>query len=158
MSLNSTSCALAISNANNAAIDSWPSNTFATSFASAYKTYSQAGVLSAGGGSAGTEDQSILEAVLSGGDDFITAAEFGQALSDYWSTCMLVPSAGSLSVSNDASSKVAAFTAAINSSYTTSESTPYYKAFIDNIEAVAKTIVWTCIKPNPLPPTLETIS
>lgn len=158
MALNSTSCANNINLAITSYINTYPSGNFPSAFASAYKTYSQAGVLSAGGGSAGTEDQSILETVLSGGDDFITAAEFGQALADYWSTCMLVPSAGSLSVSNDASSKVAAFTAAINSSYTTSESTPYYKAFIDNIEAVAKTIVWTCIKPNPLPPTLETIS
>lgn len=158
MSLNSTSCANSINTAIESYIDTYPSGNFPVAFASAYKTYSQAGVLSGGGGVAGTEDQSILEAVLSGGDDFITAEEFGQALADYWSTCMLVPSAGSLSVSNNASSKVAAFTAAINSSYTTSESTPYYKAFIDNIEAVAKTIVWTCIKPNPLPPTLETIS
>lgn len=136
----------------------YPSGNFPSAFASAYKTYSQAGVLSGGGGVAGSENESILEAILSGGDDYITAEEFGQALSDYWSTCLLVPSAGSISVSNNASSKVAAFTAAINDSYTTNESTPYYKAFIDNIEAVVSTIQWVCIKPNPLPPTLETVS
>ena len=158
MALNSTSCANNINAAMTSYIGSYPSGNFPSAFASAYKTYSQAGVLSGGGGVAGTEDQSILEAVLAGGDDFITAAEFGQALASYWNTCLLVPSAGSLSVSNNASSKVAAFTAAINDSYTTSSSTPYYKAFIDNIEAVVKTIVWTCIKSPPSPPTLETVS
>lgn len=158
MALNSTSCANNINAAITSYMGTYPSGNFPAAFATAYKNYSQAGVLSAGGGVAGTEDQSILEAVLSGGDDFITAEEFGQALADYWATCLLVPSAGSISVSNNASSKVSAFIAAINSSYTTSESTPYYKTFIDNIEAVVKTIVWTCVKPNPLPPTLETVS
>lgn len=158
MALNSTSCANNINTAITSYINTYPSGNFPTAFAVAYRQYSQAGVLSAGGGVAGTEDQGILEDVLSTGDDFITAEEFGQALADYWSTCMLIPSAGSVSVSNDASSKVSAFTAAINSSYTTSESTPYYKAFIDNIEAVAKTIVWTCVKVSPIPPTSETIS
>lgn len=158
MALNSTSCASAINAAIESYIESYPSGNFATFFAIAYRQYSQAGVLSGGGGVAGTEDQGIIEDILSTGDDYITAEEFGQALADYWSTCLLVPSAGSISVSNNAPSKVAAFTAAINDSYTTTESTPYYKAFIDNIEAVAKTIVWTCIKPNPLPPTMETVS
>lgn len=157
MSLNSTSCASAINTANDNAIASWPSSTFASAFANTYKAYSQAGVLSAGGGVAGSEDESILTSLLSAGQ-YVTDAQFGQALADYWSTCMLVPAAGSISVSNNASSKVGAFTAAVTTSYSTNQQTPYYKHFIDNIEAVAKTIIWTCVKANPLPPTLETIS
>ncbi len=157
MSLNSSSCASAINIANDNAITTWPSSTFASAFAGAYKSYSQAGVLSGGGGSAGSEDESILTSLLSAGQ-YVTDAEFGQALADYWATCMLVPAAGSVSVTNNASSKSGAFTAAVTASYSTTQQTPYYKHFIDNIEAVAKTIVWTCVKPNPLPPTSETIS
>lgn len=156
MSLNPASCASAISAAITSYIDTYPSGNFATAFASAYKTYSQAG--SVAGATSGTEDQSILEAVLSGGDDYITDVEFGQALADYWATCLLIPASGAISVSNNASSKVGAFTAAINASYTTTDSQPYYLNFITNIENVAKTIIWTVVYPNPLPPQFETVS
>jgi hypothetical protein len=155
MSLNPSSCASAIDSANDSAISTWPSSNFATDFANAYKDYSQGGDVV--GAASGSEDSSILQAFLSTGD-FVTDADFGQALADYWSTCKLVPSGGSVSVSNDAASKVAAFTAAVTSSYSTTLSTPHYLNFITNIETVAKTIIWTVVYPNPAPPSFETIS
>ena len=155
MSLNASSCASAINSANDSAISTWPSSSFATDFSNAYKTYTQGGVVV--GAASGSEDASILQSFLSTGD-FVTDADFGQALASYWSTCKLIPSGGSVSVSNDASSKVGAFTAAVTTSYSTTESTPYYLNFITNIEAVAKTIIWTVVYPNPTPPSFETIS
>lgn len=155
MALNASSCAASLSSANDNAINNWPSSTFASDFANIYKSYSQAGVVS--GTAAGSENESILVSLLSAGD-FLTDEEFGQALSDYWATVHLIPAGGSISVSNNASSKVAAFTAAVTASYSTTESTPYYLNFITNIENVAKTIIWTVVYPNPLPPQFETIS
>ncbi len=156
MSLNPSSCASAINAAITSYIDTYPSGNFATAFASAYKSYSQAGVVA--GAASGTEDESIISTILSIGDDFITDVEFGQALADYWATVKLIPSGGAVAVSNDASSKVGAFTAAVNASYTTTDSQPYYLDFITNIESVAKTIIWTVVYPNPLPPQFENIS
>jgi len=156
MSLNPSSCASAINSAMDNTIANWPTSAFASDFASAYKAYSVAGVVT--GASSGTEDESILEDVLSSGDNYITEVEFGEALASYWGTVKLLPSGGAVSVSNNASSKVAEFTAAILASYTTTDSQPYYLNFITNIENVAKTIIWTVVYPNPLPPTSETIS
>lgn len=157
MSLNASSCAAAINTANDNAIAVWPSTTFATDFANAYKAYSQAGVLSAEGGVAGSEDSSILVNLLTGSSS-VTDSQFGQALADYWATCLLIPAGGVISIVNDASSKVGAFTAAVAASYSTAEQTPYYLNFIQNIEAVAKTIVWTVTLPSPPFTRLETIS
>lgn len=156
MALNPSSCASAISSANDSAISSWPSTSFPAAFANAYKAYSQAGVVA--GTSAGSEDEGILISLLSSPSDFVTDAEFGQALAEYWSTVHLIPAGGAVSVSNDASSKAGAFTAAVTASYSTTESTPYYLNFITNIENVAKTIIWTVVYPNPLPQQFETIS
>jgi hypothetical protein len=159
MSLNPSSCASALSAANDSAISTYPSGDFGAAFASAYKAYSTAGVLSATGGVAGTEDESILADFINGLDNReSTITEFATALASYWATCMLTPSAGSITVTNNAMSKVSAFEAAINASYSTTEQLPYYLNFIQNIENVAKTITWVCIKPIPLPPTSETIS
>lgn len=155
MSLVPASCASAISSANDTAISTWPSSIFAAAFANAYKDYSQAGVVS--GTASGSENAGILQTFLSAGD-FVTDAEFGQVLADYWATCKLIPAGGAVSVSNNAASKVAAFTAAVTSSYSTTKSTPYYLDFITNIETVAKTIVWTVVYPSPTPPQMENIS
>jgi hypothetical protein len=158
MSLTPSTCAAAISAANDARLAGGGTGAFNLAFASAYRNYSIGGTLSGGGATSGTEVQSILRNFLASFSSSTTDAAFGQALANYWATCMLTPSGTTISVTNDASTKVAAFTAAITASYTTTESTPYYLNFIQNIENVAKTIVWTCVKPNPLPPTLETIS
>jgi len=154
--LNPSTCASAINAAITSYISTYPSGNFPAAFASAYKTYSTLGVVV--GASSGTEDESILEGVLSSGDNYITEGEFGQALADYWATVKLLPSGGAISVSNNASSKVAEFTAAVLASYTTMDSQPYYLNFITNIEDVAKTIIWTVVYPNPLPPTMETVT
>ncbi len=155
MSLNASSCASSINSANDAAIASWPSSGFPAAFAAAYKTYSNAGVVV--GTANGSENEGIISSFLASGD-FVTDEEFGQMLADYWGTVKLIPAGGAVSVSNNASSKVGAFTAAITASYSTTESTPYYLNFISNIEEVAKTIIWTVVYPNPTPPSLETIS
>lgn len=156
MSLNSSSCAAAINAAMDSYIASYPSGNFASAFVSAYKSYSQAGVLSAGGGVAGTEDDSILTNFFNSFSSSTTDAAFGAAMANYWSTCLLTPSGGAVSIVNDGASKAAAFTAAITSSYSTTDSQPYYLNFIQNIENVVKTIVWTATLP--LPPFVRTES
>lgn len=149
MSLNALSCASAINTAMNSYLGSYPSGNFASAFVSAYKAYSQAGVLSAGGGVAGTEDDSILTNFFNSFSSDTTDAAFGAVMAQYWSTCLLTPSGGAIAVVNDGASKAAAFTAAITSSYSTTDSQPYYLNFIQNIENVAKTIVWTATLPLP---------
>ena len=158
MSLNASSCASNLYNNLLSAYASYPARTFPASFASTYKAYSQAGVLSAGGGIAGSEDESILSSFLSSFESATTSTAFAQALADYWSTCLLTPSGGSVVVTNNASTKVSAFKAAIEASITDIDTKPYYLNFITNIQNVAKTIQWTCVKPFPVPPTIETVS
>lgn len=158
MSLNASSCAAAINAAMDSYLSTYPSGNFSTAFVGAYKAYSQAGVLSAGGGVAGSEDDSILTAFFNSFSSDTTDAAFGQALSDYWATCLLVPSGGAVSLTNDAASKVGAFTAAITASYRTTDTQPYYLHFISAIEDVAKTIIWTVVLPTPPFSRQETVS
>ena len=156
--LNPSSCASAINNITDETINSWPSTSFPEDFAQVYTEYVQAGILSAGGGVIGNEDSSIISNYLNSFSSATDENEFAQMLSDYWSTCFTVPAGDTISISNNASTKVLDFRNAILASITTSESTPYYLNFIANIESVAKTIQWLAVKPNPLPPTFETIS
>ena len=149
MSLSASSCASTINAAMDSYLSTYPAGNFATAFASAYKSYSQAGVLSAGGGVAGTEDEGILIDFFNSFPNDTTDDAFGAAMAQYWSTCLLVPSGGAVSVVNDGASKAAAFTAAIAASYSTTDSQPYYLNFITNLENVAKTIVWTVTLPAP---------
>jgi len=121
-------------------LSTYPAGSFATAFASAYKSYSQAGVLSAGGGVAGTEDEGILVDFFNSFPSDTTDDAFGAVMAQYWSTCLLTPSGGAVAVVNNGSSKAAAFTAAIAASYSTVDSQPYYLNFIQAIENVAKTI------------------
>jgi hypothetical protein len=158
MSLNAASCASSINSAIGSYITTYPSGNFISAFVSAYKTYSQAGVLSSGGGVAGSENDGILTAFMNSFSSDTTETAFGQALADYWATCLLIPSGGAVSISNNASSKAAAFTAAVLASYSTSEVTPYYQQFITNIENVAKTIQWTAVLPAPPFSRIETIN
>ena len=156
MCLNPSSCASAINSAIDSYMGTYPSGDFTSAFVSAYKSYSQAGVLSAGGGVAGTEDDSILTDFFNSFTSSTSDAAFGAVMANYWSTCLLTPSGGAISIVNDGASKAAAFTAAITSSYSTTDSQPYYLNFIQNIENVAKTIVWTAALP--LPPFVRTES
>jgi len=158
MSLSASSCASAINAAMTSYLSTYPAGSFATAFASAYKSYSQAGVLSAGGGVAGSEDDSILTNFFNSFTSDTTDAAFGAAMAQYWSTCLLVPSGGAISVVNDAAGKAAAFTAAIASSYRTTETNPPYLHFIQAIENVAKTIQWTVTLPLPPFVRVETVS
>lgn len=149
MSLSASSCASAINTAMDSYIASYPSGNFTSAFVSAYKSYSQAGVLSAGGGVAGTEDESILLDFFNSFSSDTTDAAFGAALASYWSTCLLSPSGGAVSLTNDGGSKAAAFTAAITASYRTTDTSPYYLQFIQAIEDVVKTIQWTVALSSP---------
>ncbi len=156
--LSPSSCANAISVVVDETINSWPLTSFPFDFAQAYTGYAQAGVLSSGGGVAGNEDSSIISNYLNSFPSETDESDFAQMLADFWSTCLIVPAGDTISISNNAPTKVGAFREAILASITASESIPYYLNFITNIEAVVKTIQWVAIKPNPLPPTLETIS
>lgn len=158
MSLNASGCASAINAAMNSYLSSYPAGNFATAFVGAYKAYSQAGVLSAGGGVAGTEDDSILLSFFNSFSSDTTDAAFGAALASYWSTCLLSPSGGAVSLTNDGGSKAAAFTAAITASYRTTDTSPYYLQFIQAIEDVVKTIQWTVVLPSPPFTRVETVS
>lgn len=159
MALNPTSCASAISSSYNTyTATGTPTGNYQQDFATAYKAYSQAGTLSSGGGVAGSESESIISSFLLGLTQGTTPEDFGDMMASYWATCMLIPSGGAIGVVNNASSKGAAFAAAVQSSYTTSESTPHFKTFIQNLETVAKTIQWTVTLPNPPYVRIETIS
>jgi len=158
MSLSASSCASAINAAMDSYVATYPTGNFATAFASAYKSYSQAGVLSAGGGVAGSEDDSILTNFFNSFPSDTTDDAFGAAMAQYWSTCLLTPSGGAVAVVNNGSSKAAAFTAAIAASYSTVDSQPYYLNFIQAIENVAKTIQWTVTLSVPPFIRVETIS
>lgn len=149
MSLNASSCASAINAAMDSYLTTYPAGNFATAFVGAYKAYSQTGVLSLGGGVAGSEDDSILLDFFNSFTSDTTDAAFGAALASYWATCLLSPSGGAVSLTNNGGSKAAAFTAAITASYKTTDSQPYYLDFIQAIEDVAKTIVWTVVLPAP---------
>lgn len=156
--LNASSCAAAINAAMNSYITSYPSGNFSSAFVSAYKPYSQAGVLSAGGGVAGTENDSILTNFFNSFSSDTTDAAFGAAMASYWATCLRTPSGGAVSLTNDGGSKAAAFTAAITASYRTTDTQPYYQHFIQAIEDVAKTIIWTVVLPTPPFVRTETVS
>ena len=158
MSLSASSCASAINAAMDSYIASYPSGSFSSAFVSAYKTYSQAGVLSAGGGVAGTENDSILTDFFNSFTSDTTDAAFGAVMAQYWSTCLLTPSGGAVSLTNDAASKASAFTAAIAASYRTTDTQPYYQHFISAIEDVAKTVIWTVVLPVPPFTRLETVT
>ena len=158
MSLNPSNCAVAINAAMDSYLTTFPAGNFTTGFVGAYKTYSQAGVLSAGGGVAGSEDDSILTNFLNSFVSDTTDADFGAALAAYWATCLLIPSGDAISLTNDAASKAGAFTAAITSSYRTTDTQPYYLHFISAIEAVVKTIQWTVIIPAPPLTRVETVT
>lgn len=158
MGLSASSAASSINLAMDSYIASYPSGSFSNAFVAAYKAYSQAGVLSLGGGVAGSEDDSILLDFFNSFSSDTTDAAFGAALAAYWSTCLLMPSGGAISLVNDASSMAAAFTAAITSSYRTTDTQPYYLHFIQAIEDVAKTIQWTVTIPSPPFTRVETIS
>jgi hypothetical protein len=142
----------------NSYIATYPSGNFATAFVSAYKAYSQAGVLSMGGGVAGSEDDSILTNFFNSFSSSTTDADFGAAMASYWATCLLTPSGGAVSLTNDGASKAADFTAAITASYRTTDVQPYYLHFIQAIEDVAKTIQWTTTLPAPPFVRTETVS
>lgn len=158
MSLNPSSCASAINSAIDSYMSTYPSGDFTSAFVSAYKAYSQAGVLSAGGGVAGTEDDSILLDFFNSFDSSTSDEAFGAAMAQYWSTCLLTPSGGAVAVVNDGASKAAAFTAAITASYGTTDSQPYYLNFIQNLENVAKSIQWTVTLPAPPFTRIESVS
>ena len=67
----------------------------------------------------------------------------------YWSTSHLTPKAPAVVIiGNDALTRVSQFKAAILQSYKTTDTQPYFKHFIDNIESVVTSIIWTGLDNN----------
>lgn len=121
---------------------------FPADFAGAYDDYARAGVVP--GATTGDEDPGPIEEALGDQVDLDTLA---QAFADYWATVLLVPGepahGGVLvtSVANDAAGQSAAFKSAIEVSITSKASTPYFEAFIANIEAMGvAAITWTIVE------------
>lgn len=79
-------------------------------------------------------------------------------LAQYWATVAVengTPAHGGtevLSVVNNAATLAPAFKAAITSSVTQSRSEPFFKVFVDNVESVVSTIVYTVTELMPTTP------
>jgi hypothetical protein len=133
----------------------------ASAWASGFLQWSTAGVLSGGGGVAGSEDESIVESFIGSLTGNTTVNAFATMLASYWSTCLLVPNGTAVSVSNNAMSQVAAFEAAVNASITTSDTTPYFQHLFTNIQNIAlPSVIWTVnrvVAGSPVV-TMETVS
>lgn len=155
MALNSASCAANIYEAYKPAQMQQPTD-YPAAFAAAYHNYASAGVIA--GAVSGGGNASIIENFMRGvTSNTNTITEFAQALADYWATVGLTPAPPNLASVNNAASKVAAFEAALRASITDSDTQPYFKHFIDNIEAVAKTINWTITPPPPASPFVSNV-
>ena len=157
MSLDSTSCAEGIAAAYIPVQASGDITGWAAAFATAYHDYAEAGVIP--GAVSGGGDKSIIETAITQVDSSgATSVILGQALADYWSGVGLVPESPNLASVNNASSLQPAFTAAILSCITQTDTKPYFKNLIDAVEGVAKTIAWTITPPPPAPPFPSNVS
>lgn len=124
---------------------------FADSFATAYHDYASEGTVP--GALSGDGDKSILsDALLScndNGSDKESINILASGIANYWATVCVTPGTpahgGSAvtDVSNDSASRVSEYKSAIEGSYSSSESQPYFQNFVQNIENVVKTVVWT---------------
>jgi hypothetical protein len=113
--------------------------TYPAPFANAYKTYTLTGQVL--GAQHGSQNESILSSWLSG--PVTGTEEFAQVLANYWATVLIVPGAPAhggtsvVSVTNDAASKVSAFVAALNATYTTNSVEPIFSSFLENVKNIA---------------------
>jgi hypothetical protein len=117
-------------------------------FATAYDDYAVGGVVNGAANSGG--DKAILEAALRAAPT--NPAALGAAFAQYWATVALIPVRPNVSVVNDAVARADAFTGAIAASVRATESVPYFGEFIANLEAAAKTVVWTITPRGRKPP------
>jgi hypothetical protein len=131
-------------------------STFPVDFATGYNNYAKAGIIP--GAAPGSEQPSIISNFLEGAKSAGGAdvAEFALALAEYWATVLTSPGAPAhggmsvISVTNNAILHVDDFEAAIKASMTSSESKPYYFAFVSNVENIAvKKIIWTVTEMMP---------
>ena len=139
--------------------DRVPSGNYQQTFGNSYKMYSQAGVLSAGGGTSGSENASIIINFLNtrGGNTTVTA--FATMFANYWASCLLVPSGGATDVVNNAASLVSVFESAITASIRDTDTQPYFTHLISNIQTIAlPSVVWTVTLPFPPYTRLESVS
>lgn len=156
MPLDSTACAAAIATAYEP-VQQQLLTDYPADFAAAYHAYAEAGVIP--GAVSGGSDASIIKGFMSGvTSSSATVTQFGAALASYWSAVGTSPQAPNIASVNNAAALVGAFTAAVSASITDASSEPYFKAMIDNIEAVVKTIVWTITPPPPASPFPSAIS
>ena len=139
-------------------------------WATSYDAYALAGVIP--GADVPVSDPSIIQSwfrnAMDGGfgTDFqAILPSFAQMFTDYWSSVYVGgPETGSapahggtevLSVTSDAASKQPAFKAAILAyiaEYGSNLTTPYFEPFLNKIEEVVKTIIWTITEMLPGPP------
>lgn len=125
---------------------------FNSDFASIYNNYASDAIIPGTDNQGG--DASILEGALnpSGSTDVTGLA---LAFAQFWESVAVIPGTpshggtGVVSVTNNAMAHVSDFESAIQSSITTTKSTPYFETFILNIESVVKDIIWTVIETMP---------
>lgn len=134
-----------------------PMGDYPAGFASAYNDYAKDGIVLGAANTGGVS--SLIEDFLRGVDGTSDGVDsFAAALANFWATVAIDPGTPAhggtavVSVINDATTKTAAFKAAILASYTKEESSPYFSVFINNIEAVVKTISWTVTEMMPTVP------
>lgn len=124
---------------------------FADVFATAYHNYASNGTVP--GAESGDGDKSILSATLTAcyenGSNLESINILAQGLADYWATVCVTPGDPAhggttvTDVTNDSSSRVLAYKTAIENSYRSSKTLPYFEHFVENVEAVVKTVIWT---------------
>lgn len=122
---------------------------YAEMFSVVYNDYAVDGDVP--GADDGTEDKTILETALNdiwtAGNTSSNVDTLAQGFTDYWATVSLNEGEAQeldevTNVTNDASDFFDAFKSAIQNSITSSDSTPYFKDFIDNIRGVVDQITW----------------
>ena len=148
MSLNATAGAAAIDAKYQITIVFPRVGDYPAEFATAYDDYAKAGVVAGALNTGG--DKSIIEAAVRAAET--TPAALGEAFAQYWATVAILPAPPNLSSVNDAAALGANFAAAVAASVRDTESVPYFEEFISNLEAAAKTVVWTITPPPPAVP------
>lgn len=134
-----------------------PEGDYPADFAKAYNGYATQGVVLGATNAGG--NASILEGFMQGvSNSPATLDAFASALAGFWAGVAITPGIPAhggtavVSVVNNAATLTAAFKAAIVASQTSSKSEPLFLTLISNIEAVAKTIVWTVTEMMPSVP------
>lgn len=128
---------------------------FAQAFATAYDDYAADGEVP--GAVSGGGDASIISSFMNSvpSSDPATVGELARAMADYWAGVAVEPGEAAhggvavVAVENDALSRVSEFEGAISDSITTELSEPLYLEFVENLQDVVESIVWTITEQMP---------